>query len=64
MHKIYKLEKWIWDDSDFDQMGWHDCKIHGFAFYSDDYELVLDMDYLFEWLNPVKPETHFDIRIV
>jgi hypothetical protein len=22
----YQLEKWIWNESDFEQMGWHDAK--------------------------------------
>jgi hypothetical protein len=45
----YSLEKVVWSDADFDEMGWHDVQIHGIAFYSESWELAFDIDYLFKW---------------
>ena len=47
--KKYSLEKWIWTDSDFDDMGWHDCPIYAMKFDDD---VVFDLDYIFKWNNP------------
>ncbi|MCP2028386.1 hypothetical protein L1276_003556 [Flavobacterium sp. HSC-32F16] len=52
----FELEKNIWTESDFEQMGWHDCYIHAFAIDSDAYDdfiksdLLLDIDYIFKWV--------------
>ncbi len=40
----YELEKWVWTDADFEQMGWHDCRIRAFALLPDDGQCVLDID--------------------
>src|SRR4051794_31607780 len=43
-----------WTDADFEDMGWHDCTIHGFRFDQDgEYQndLVLDLDYIIEWIE-------------
>ena len=45
----YKLEKWIWTDSDFEQMGWHDATVYGFRLNEN---LELDIDYIFQWNQP------------
>lgn len=55
----YTLEKTVWDDGDFDQMGWHDATIHGMAFGPGDFELCLDVDYIFKWVHPPEGEEHF-----
>ncbi len=47
----YQLEKHLWTEVDFDTMSWHDCHIHAFSF-NDDYELLLDIDYMFKWVLP------------
>ena len=52
MKQEYKLEKWIWTEADFDVMGWHDSQIHATAFFPEDFELVLDIDYIFDWVHP------------
>jgi hypothetical protein len=61
--KIYNLEKSIWTEKDFNSMGWHDSRIHGFAITTDDEnfqsELLLDIDYIFQWINPVPPDVYF-----
>lgn len=45
----YKLEKKIWTDTDFDQMGWHDCLIYKIHHTED---LELDIDYILQWNKP------------
>jgi hypothetical protein len=50
---IYQLEKNIFTEADFEQMNWHDCHIHSFSF-NDNYELLMDIDYMFEWVHPKK----------
>ena len=59
MNQEYKLEKWIWTEADFEVMGWHDCQIHAMAFFPENFELVFDIDYLFEWIDPQPNETFF-----
>jgi hypothetical protein len=49
----------IWTEADFDQMGWHDATIHGIAFLNDTFELAFDIDYIFEWVQPVAPDPGF-----
>lgn len=55
----YKVEKWVWTDADFDEMGWHDSRVHAMAFLPEDFELVFDIDYIFEWVQPKPGETYF-----
>ena len=59
MQTKYQLEKWIWTESDFDQMGWHDNNIYGLSFFPEDFEFALDIDYIFQWINPVNPDTYY-----
>jgi hypothetical protein len=59
MSSDYTLEKTVWDDGDFDRMGWHDATIHGIAFGPGDFELCLDIDYIFRWVHPRADEEHF-----
>ena len=51
--KEYKLDKLIWTDTDFDNMDWHDNPVHAIRF-SDDFEFVLDIDYIFQWVHKGK----------
>lgn len=37
-------------DEYFDEMSWHDVKIHAIAFDSDNFQLLLDIDYICEWI--------------
>jgi hypothetical protein len=55
----YELEKPIWTDADFDRMGWHDCRIHAMAFNPAAREFLLDIDYIFAWVQPPAGETYF-----
>jgi hypothetical protein len=45
----YILEKHIWADRDFEQMGWHDCNIYRMQLKKD---LVFDIDYILKWNKP------------
>lgn len=45
----YKLEKQIWTDADFEQMGWHDCNVYKIRLTED---LELDIDYILQWNKP------------
>lgn len=47
--KQFKLDKHILTEADFDNMQWHDNPIHAITF-SDNFELLLDIDYIFEWI--------------
>lgn len=63
----YELEKTIWTEVDFDIMGWHDSPVYGMALFSDSTtfstELVFDLDYIFQWINPIPPDRHFSFWI-
>ena len=41
--------KELWTDADFDQMGWHDCRIYSVRFPDNEHRLMLDIDYIFRW---------------
>ncbi|HZG01938.1 MAG TPA: hypothetical protein VEY71_13110 [Chitinophagales bacterium] len=45
----YTLEKQVWTDVDFDQMGWHDSHIYKIRVTED---LELDIDYILQWNKP------------
>ena len=45
------IEKELWTDNDFEQMGWHDNKIHAIAFDGDNYQLLFDIDYICKWVK-------------
>jgi hypothetical protein len=54
------VAKTIWTDADFDAMSWHDNAIHAIAFEpapSDPGRLLLDIDYIVEWVPPEAPAT-------
>jgi len=67
MQPPYDLEKKIWTEADFSRMGWHDAKVYAMAFFSDtktfDNELIFDLDYIFQWLNPAPPSPNFSFWI-
>jgi hypothetical protein len=56
---IFKLEKSIWTDSDFDAMGWHDVVIHSFTYQPYSGELLFDIDYIFAWVEPEPPSSGY-----
>jgi hypothetical protein len=45
-----------WTDADYERMSWHDNHVHGLQIEADDDgtgRLILDLDYIVEWLCPV-----------
>ena len=56
MPEEYTLEKWLWTEADFEQMGWHDARIHAVAFASEAFEFALDIDYILQWIQPAEDE--------
>lgn len=49
--ETYTVEKHVWSDTDFEQMGWHDVYIRGCYLNVDHGELLLDIDYIFQWVT-------------
>ncbi|MGY2131147.1 hypothetical protein ACW9KT_02885 [Hymenobacter sp. HD11105] len=49
----YQLEKWIWTEADFEQMGWHDARIYAVQFGKS---ISFDLDYIFEWVRDGKDD--------
>jgi hypothetical protein len=61
--KKYTLDKSLWTTADFELMGWHDSIIYGLSLLSDaetkESELLLDIDYIFQWNSPEPPNIHY-----
>jgi hypothetical protein len=55
----YNLEKSVWSDSDFAEMGWHDTTLWSTAANPDAYEFLIDLDYIFKWVDPAVGETYY-----
>jgi hypothetical protein len=55
----FTLERPVLTDADFEQMGWHDVRVHAVAFRAEIFEFWLDADYIFSWVHPCDDETHF-----
>ncbi len=54
-----RIEKLVWGDNDFYQMGWHDVRLYAIAFGPGEFELSLDIDYIFEWIHPTGSSFEF-----
>jgi hypothetical protein len=61
--EIYELPKAVWTHEDFDQMGWHDVTIHAITFEPERFEFILDIDYIFAWVNPEPPSLSYSFWI-
>lgn len=55
----YTLEKPVWTEADFEQMGWHDVNIHALAFRAEVFEFWLDVDYILSWVHSQGEEAYF-----
>ncbi|GAO41773.1 hypothetical protein [Flavihumibacter petaseus] len=66
-HEVFELEKFVWTQDDYGQMGWHDSSIYGLSFLpvneNGTAHLVLDIDYIFKWVHPIKPVRHFSFWV-
>jgi hypothetical protein len=57
-----QLDKSVWTHADFDRMGWHDASVHAVATEPGDHDpgrLLIDLDYIVEWVPPTGDETNF-----
>ncbi|HEX8430100.1 MAG TPA: hypothetical protein VF625_02390 [Longimicrobium sp.] len=63
MTEPYVLEKAVWTDADFEEMGWHDVPIHATAYLSELDEIAFDIDYILKWVNPAAGETFYSFWI-
>ena len=65
--ETFEVDKPIWTQYDYEQMGWHDCSIYGLTFLPIDEvgttHLVFDIDYIFKWVNPVHPKPNFSFWV-
>ena len=63
----FKLEKAIWTDADYVQMGWHDAFVRGISFNAGTEpfvnEFFLDIDYIFKWVDPYPPSKSFSFFV-
>jgi len=44
-----KISKKEWNEFDFESMDFHDVRIYGICFEKEHFQLVFDIDYIFEW---------------
>ena len=65
--EIFELEKEIWTELDYEQMGWHDSSIYGMSFLTPNdgaaTHLAFDIDYIFKWVHPVHPKEIFSFWV-
>lgn len=59
----YELGKWLWTESDFEIMGWHDSRIYALAFAPEKSEIIFDIDYIFQWVSPQEGEVSFSFWV-
>lgn len=61
--ETFTLEKKTWTEADFEIMGWHDATIYGLIFEKEDNswtgDFLLDIDYIFKWVQSYPPENAF-----
>ncbi len=59
----YELEKEIWTEKDFCRMCWHDLRVWSMLAETDTYEYLVDIDYIFKWVEPKENQTHFSFFV-
>lgn len=53
----------VWTTEDFGQMGWRDVALHGVGFSPYEDKFALDIDYIFEWIEPNSKRSHYDFYV-
>lgn len=43
--------KSVYSNADFEALGFHDCHVHGISWDSSVYALILDLDYIVQWIE-------------
>ena len=61
--EVYVLDKTVWTEADFDQMGWHDACVHGISWDTDTHSFLLDIDYIYQWVAPKEGRGSFSFWI-
>ncbi len=59
MDHRYQLEKALWTSDDFEVMGWHDSRVWAMVAAEENFEFLMDLDYIFKWVHPEPGETYF-----
>ncbi|MEZ5016699.1 MAG: hypothetical protein R2800_06585 [Flavipsychrobacter sp.] len=64
----YTLGKSIWKVEDYEDMSWQDANVYAMSFVKDAEEalsgnLVLDIDYIFEWVDNDDTEEHYSFWV-
>ncbi len=63
--QVLEVERAHWSERHFDDLGWHDCRVHAIAFAASetddpfDSTLSLDLDYILGWIPPPDGEVYF-----
>jgi mannose-6-phosphate isomerase-like protein (cupin superfamily) len=58
------MDEYLWTEKDFERMGWHDNHVHGLQIIKGDYgagQLILDIDYILEWIDVSEGRCKFRI---
>lgn len=50
-------------DAEFEEMGWHDVRVHAVGFSPETFELLLDVDYILEWRGPRAGEDCYEFVV-
>ncbi len=54
-----KLERRVWTEFDFENMGWYDTVVWAIAFFPASYEFALDIDHTVKWIPPLGGQTFY-----
>ena len=60
MENSYQISKRVWNQFDFDEMGWHDNVIWAISFEED---IKFDIDYIFKWVEPNEKDNFYKFWI-
>lgn len=63
MNTTFEMEKWVWTEADFKEMGWHDSRIYALRFLPEKHEFVLDIDYILQWNHPLPGKNTFSFWV-
>lgn len=57
------MEKKAWTENDFEEISWHDCKVHAMIFGVNENEIIFDIDFIVKWLIPDQGETEYNFLV-
>lgn len=60
---VRSMEQHLFTEDDFETMSWHDSRIYAIAFRPEDFEFVLDIDYIVKWIEPDPEGSHYSFLI-